>query len=76
MRYYDPPRTAAEGTIFPNSARNASGFQWFQGGIMWGAMFEYFKTVGDQTYVETVTQALVLASFGRTASFLGFFSLI
>jgi mannan endo-1,6-alpha-mannosidase len=71
MRYYDPPRTATEGTIFPNSAQDSTGFQWFEGGIMWGAMFEYMKTLGDQQYVETISQALVLASFGEIASFLG-----
>ena len=71
MNYYVPGQTAEKGVIRPNTSPGPDGFQWYEGGIMWGAIMEYIRLTGDTTYSETVSQALVLASEGQTASFLG-----
>lgn len=71
MAYYVPGKTASQGAINQNGASDATGFQWYEGGIMWGALMEYIKTTGDATHATTISQALTLASFGKTASFLG-----
>ena len=71
MNYYKPGQTAEKGVIRPNTSPGPDGFQWYEGGIMWGAVMEYIRLTGDTTYTETISQALVLASEGQTASFLG-----
>ena len=68
MKYYIPNDT---GNIKESSASDASGFQWYESGIMWGAMMDYAQITNDGKYVETVSTALGSAAFGEAASFLG-----
>ncbi|KAI8893358.1 glycoside hydrolase [Globomyces pollinis-pini] len=70
MSYYTP-QTSTLGSIHPKDDPSAKGYQWFEGGIMWGAMMEYQRYTGDDQYKTTVTNALTLASYGKIASFLG-----
>merc|ERR1719215_791118 len=71
MAYYNAPGASSQGTINPNTNSDASGFQWYEGGIMWGVLSEYMKTTGDLTHATTVVNALTLASYGEVGSFLG-----
>ncbi|KAI8893311.1 glycoside hydrolase, partial [Globomyces pollinis-pini] len=70
MSYYTP-KTSTEGSIHPNSKDGPDGFQWYEGGVMWGMMMEYQKLTGDDQYKTTVTNGLTLASSGTIGSFLG-----
>ena len=68
MTYYIPND---QGAVPPNTANDASGIQWFESGILWGAMMDYAKVSGDAQFVTTVTTALVSAAYGPAANFLG-----
>jgi mannan endo-1,6-alpha-mannosidase len=68
MKYYTPN---SQGAIPENTASDASGMQWYESGILWGVMMDYAQITNDQTYVNTVSEALGNASFGDAASFLG-----
>ncbi|KAJ3302832.1 hydrolase 76 protein [Kappamyces sp. JEL0829] len=73
MSYYKPN---SQGCVLPNTAKDASGFQYYEGGIMWGAMLEYMKTTQgsdspDLSFATTVVNGLTLSSFGTVGSFLG-----
>ncbi|KAI8893312.1 glycoside hydrolase [Globomyces pollinis-pini] len=70
MSYYTP-KTSGGGSILPSAKNGPEGFQWFEGGIMWGAVMEYQKLTGDDQYKTTVTNGLTLASYGPVGSFLG-----
>jgi len=69
--YYLKPGASSQGTINPSTAQDASGFQWYEGGIMWGVMMEYMKTTGDLTHITSSVNAMTLGSFGTVGSFLG-----
>jgi mannan endo-1,6-alpha-mannosidase len=71
IKYYVPGKTASTGTILQNPSKGPEGFQWYEGGIMWGAMMEYIKTTGDATYSTTIVNALTEASYGKVSNFLG-----
>lgn len=71
MGYYLKPGASSQGTINPNTSPTASGFQWYEGGIMWGAISEYMRTTGDVKYATEMVNALTLGSYGTTGSFLG-----
>jgi hypothetical protein len=71
MSYYTKPGAAYGGTIKQSTAPDASGFQWYEGGIMWGAVMEYIKVTGDATYANTVVNGLTEGSFRKVGSFLG-----
>lgn len=38
-------------------------YYWWEGGAAWGGMIEYTQFTGDESYVDTLTQALV-ANYG------------
>jgi Glycosyl hydrolase family 76 len=71
MDYYLKPGAAYQGTLKQNTSPDASGFQWYEGGIMWGAVMEYIKVTGDATHANTVVNGLTEASFRKVGSFLG-----
>ncbi|KAJ3320193.1 hydrolase 76 protein [Boothiomyces sp. JEL0866] len=62
MSYYTPN---SKGVI-----PDFGDFPWYEGGVMWGAMMEYIKTSGNDTFSRTVVNALTLASEGTVGSFL------
>lgn len=66
IAYYPPNDSGA----FPKSTDSSSA-QWFESGMMWTSVFSHVKETGNQTYAALATQALVNASFGTTADFLG-----
>jgi mannan endo-1,6-alpha-mannosidase len=68
LSYYEPNEY---GVYPPNSASDATGAQWYEGGVYWGAYFEYVRLTRDLSNVDMATQALVNASFGDAANFLG-----
>ncbi|KAJ3257126.1 hydrolase 76 protein [Boothiomyces macroporosus] len=75
MSYYRPypanPPNAREGHIIESTNHDETGFQWYEGGIMWGAMMEYMRATGDNQYTTTVVNGLTLGSSGKIGSFLG-----
>ncbi|KAI8900965.1 glycosyl hydrolase family 76-domain-containing protein [Globomyces pollinis-pini] len=71
MGYYNDGTTAVQGCIIQNSAKNYTGYEWYEGGKMWSAMMEYTKVIGDGKYINVVSDALSQASAGSTGSFLG-----
>ena len=71
MAYYNKPGASSQGTINESDNPDASGFQWYEGGIMWGAVMEYIKVTGDATHANTVVNALTEASYRKVGSFLG-----
>lgn len=68
MAYYTPNE---DGVIPPVESESASGFQWFEMGMFWGAMMEYTSASKDQRYLNVIGGALGNASFGEVASFIG-----
>jgi Glycosyl hydrolase family 76 len=68
INYYSPN---PYGAIPQNGAEDETGVQWYDVGIMWGDLFEYCRVAKDGTMVPTITGALVNASYGPVASFLG-----
>ncbi|KAJ3274068.1 hydrolase 76 protein [Terramyces sp. JEL0728] len=75
MSYYRPypasPPNAREGHIVESTNQDQTGFQWYEGGIMWGTMMEYMRVTGDNQYSTTVVNGLTLGSSGTIGSFLG-----
>ena len=55
----------------PNRENGPTGFQWYEGGLMWGAVMEYVKTVQDTTYANIAVNALTKESWGTLGDFLG-----
>jgi mannan endo-1,6-alpha-mannosidase len=71
MGYYSCTGCAANGLPLANGASGPEGFQWYEGGVMWGVVMEYIKITGDETYASTVVNALTEASSFKTSNFLG-----
>ncbi len=68
LSYYRPSETGS----FPESAADdATGFQWYESGIIWGSLMDYTLITRDARFVKTISSALGNASFGQAASFLG-----
>ena len=67
--YLDNPKTA--GSIPESSSPGIDGFQWYESGIMWGAVLDYIQVSGDQQYLTVATQAVTLASHNGVGSFVG-----
>lgn len=59
------------GAIAQNSATDISGIQWYESGIMWGAINEYSRTFTNSDFLNITAKALSLASHGSIGSFLG-----
>ncbi|KAJ3274067.1 hydrolase 76 protein [Terramyces sp. JEL0728] len=69
--YYNPPK-GVDGTIMPlNAGTTTAGYEWYEGGICWGAVFEYARVSGDGQYSQNVNKGLQAASYGSVGSFLG-----
>ncbi|KAJ3257127.1 hydrolase 76 protein [Boothiomyces macroporosus] len=69
--YYNPPNTV-DGTLMPlNAGTTTAGYEWYEGGICWGAVFEYARVSGDGQYSQDVNKGLQAASYGSVGSFLG-----
>lgn len=69
--YYNPPNTV-DGTLMPlNAGTTTAGYEWYEGGICWGAVFEYARVSGDGQYSQNVNKGLQAASYGSVGSFLG-----
>ncbi|KAI8901455.1 glycoside hydrolase [Globomyces pollinis-pini] len=71
MGYYNDGTTGVQGCLLQSSAKNYTGYEWYECGIMWSAMMEYTKVIGDGKYLKVVSDALSQASAGSTGSFLG-----
>ncbi|KAI8897453.1 glycosyl hydrolase family 76-domain-containing protein [Globomyces pollinis-pini] len=70
MNYYDES-ASQQGTIPPKVGDSEKGWQWYEGGIMWGLMLDYIRLSGNHTYGNTIVNGLTKASFGPIGSFLG-----
>ncbi|KAH6587209.1 hypothetical protein BASA50_001342 [Batrachochytrium salamandrivorans] len=66
--YYTP---SSDGAIPQNGASDASGIQWYESGIYFGAMMDYGKVTNDGQYMAKTVGALYNASYGPLQSFLG-----
>jgi mannan endo-1,6-alpha-mannosidase len=73
LSYYDPPNTAANGSIYPNRSSGPDGFQWYESGIMWGILMQAIRVTGDVSEIDVniIVNALTEASYFKTGSFLG-----
>ena len=69
--YKGKPGSDGLGAVNPSTAGDASGIQWYESGIYWGALLDYARTFNDNQFGNDVGTALGLASFGSVGSFLG-----
>ncbi|KAJ3270127.1 hydrolase 76 protein [Terramyces sp. JEL0728] len=56
--------------------QTAKNLMWYEGGIMWGAMLEYIKVSGDNSFIGKISNAIQLSGSGTTGSFLGISSTV
>lgn len=70
LGYYSTLQTS-DGAILNNQRSDSSGFQWYENGIMWGAIMEHTKATGYDKNLQTTVNAITMASYGPVASFLG-----
>jgi mannan endo-1,6-alpha-mannosidase len=68
MSYYKPND---KGTIPPKESEGRDGFQWFEMGMLWGAMNEFTNLTKDDRYFQTIGKALENAGNGNHHSFIG-----
>lgn len=68
ITYYTPN---GQGTIPPVESKGRDGFQWFEMGMLWGALMDYTAIRGDQQAFNIVAEALGNAGSGESASFIG-----
>ena len=68
MSYYKPND---KGTITPVQSDGRNGFQWFEMGMLWGAMMDYTSISKDEKYFNTIAEGLGNAGSGSAASFIG-----
>lgn len=68
FNYYTPN---SQGALVQNGASDASGVQWYEVGIMWESLMRTSQLTSNPMMVDTIAGALVNASFGPTANFLG-----
>ena len=60
-----------QGAIPESRSGGVDGFQWYESGIMWGAVLDYIQASGDQDYLTIATQAVTLAAHNGVGSFVG-----
>ncbi|KAJ3268158.1 hydrolase 76 protein [Terramyces sp. JEL0728] len=68
-----PNKTSDGQGCFPQHSvtNDPTSFTWYEGGLYWGTLMDYTKITADPQYATTVVNAITLASYGKTASFLG-----
>lgn len=77
MQYYlEKPGADGEGAVTPNPSGDASGIQWYESGIYWGAILDQARLFKSNTNTAQAGTALGLASNGNVGSFLGANSLL
>ncbi|KAJ3310279.1 hydrolase 76 protein [Boothiomyces sp. JEL0838] len=48
-----------------------TSFNWYECGVFWGALMDYSEISGDTQFLNTITNSVTLASYGKVGSFLG-----
>ena len=72
MYYYQKsPGSDQKGAVRPINRETSDGIQWYESGIMWGAVLEYSRVFQDPQFASIASPALALASSGKVGSFLG-----
>ncbi|KAI8908021.1 glycoside hydrolase [Gorgonomyces haynaldii] len=69
--YKSKPGPDGQGAVLQNPSGDVSGVQWWESGVYWGTIFEYARVFKDNSFGNDVANALSLASYGQTGSFLG-----
>jgi hypothetical protein len=72
--YTKTPGSDGHGAITPNSNSDYTGIQWYESGILWGAMLEHERNFAS-SFKNVSSTALSLAS-GKKGSFLGDFPVL
>jgi hypothetical protein len=72
--YTKTPGSDGQGAISSNTKGDYTGIQWYESGILWGAMLEHERNF-PSTFKNVTSTALSLAS-GKSGSFLGEFALL
>jgi mannan endo-1,6-alpha-mannosidase len=65
MTFYVDQVTAYNGALISTGDYTANDTQWWESGVMWGAVMEYTSLSRDSSYVSVAIDALVKASKGN-----------